>query len=133
MTINIISSSETKSFKLESLITPARQVIWIGQKSDAVYNTITVDSDDIFLCTISYDKGEGTWMLSSGQVRTHCSRGLKSDRSKACSVCRGCCGYIRTANPDYSLRQPKGKVVINGSPLSEGGIVLNEGDTISFE
>lgn len=132
MTVNIIHNGNTLPVELERLVTYARQVVWVGAPSDEVYNTITLPGVDTFQCSIAYDKTAGMWLLTDGQVRTHCSRGLKSDRSRACSMCKGCCGYIRTANPHYSLRQPSLPTLLNGHPLSEEGSLLTEGDTITF-
>lgn len=132
MNIKLVTDSEAMQLNLESLIIPVRQVIWIGRKDDAVYNTVHVDCEDTFLCSIAFAKDTGAWTLTNGQVRTHCPRGLRSYRSKACSACQGCCAYHRTANPDYSLRVPKSQTLINGNPVPEEGVLLCEGDTISF-
>lgn len=132
MNISILTEGEKKDVCLEQHITNARQVVWIGSQTPEVYNTITLANVDVFQCSVLYDKESGTWELMHGQVRTHCTRGLKSDRSRACSMCKGCCGYIRTANPDYSLRVPSTKTLLNGKVVSER-IILNEGDCISFE
>lgn len=131
ITINYNGSSET--YTLEDHITPQRSVIWIGGHDDAVYNTITIEGADTFQCSISFDKETAKWIASNGQVRTECPRGLKSDRSKACSVCRGCCVNIRIANPIYSLRTPQHPTLVNGKSLPNEGIILNESDIITIK
>ena len=44
-----------------------------------------------------------------------------------------CCVNVRTANPDYSLREPKSGLLVNGVPVTDDGIILKEDDAISFE
>lgn len=133
MNIKIIHNDTELSINPEQHITYARQVIWVGVRSTEVYNTISIEGLDTFQCTIAYNKSDNTWRLTRGQVRTHCARGLKSDRSRACSLCRGCCGYIHTANPDYSLRVPAMSTLLNGTPVPEEGMTLKDGDTIHFQ
>ncbi len=132
MNINIVTQSGTLPVALEQHINYARQVIWIGAKSEEVYNTITLEGVDLFQCSIAYDKETDTWSLTHGQYRTHCTRGLKSDRSRACSLCRGCCACLRTANPDYSLRIPSQATLLNGVAVNGEAVVLKEGDVIGF-
>lgn len=132
MNVTISYNGCSETITLENHITPQRSVIWIGGHDDAVYNTIIIEGADTFQCSISFDKETSNWIVSNGQVRTECPRGLKSDRSKACSLCRGCCVNIRTANPTYSLRIPQNTTLVNGEPLPKDGVVLNDNDIISI-
>lgn len=132
MTVKIEYQEISMLIELEKFITPVRQVIWIGAKDEGVYNTLHIDGVDVFQSSISYDRESQTWTLSNGQVRTHCTRGLKSDRSRACSLCRGCCAYVRTANPDYSRRMPNKITLLNGNSLPDEGVILKDEDVISF-
>lgn len=54
MKVCIVSGYDVRTLELESLITPARQVVWIGRGDEAVYNTMTVECEDVFLCSISF-------------------------------------------------------------------------------
>lgn len=132
MKITINNNGCSKTITLKDNITPQRPVIWIGAHDDAVYNTIIIDGSDTFQCSISFDKETAKWKVQNGQVRTECPRGLKSDRAKACSLCRGCCVNIRTANPTYSLRIPQNPTLLNGQPLPVEGVILNENDIITI-
>ncbi len=132
MQITIADNTKTTTITLEEHITPVRQVIWIGAKDDAVYNTIIIDTPDTYQCSITFDSATGVWTLRNGQVRTECPRGLKSNRMRACSVCPGCCINLHTANPTYSLRTPKRHTLINGAPIPADGIQLHDHDTISL-
>lgn len=132
MEIRIETSSGPVTIVPEQHITRSRQLIWIGAASEAVYNTIIIDGVDIFQCAIVPGDAPGTWFLKNGQIRTLCSRGLKSDRSKACTMCRGCCGYIHTASPDYSQRIPTVTTLLNGVSVSAEGTALADGDIITF-
>lgn len=133
MNIYITHNGKSESYALESLITPVRQVIWVGKSNEAIYNTVHVEGVDTFQCAITFDKGTGTWKLTHGQVRTECPRGLMSNRAKACSMCMGRCVNLRPANPTYSHRVPKIKTMLNGELVPEDGIVMNENDVISFQ
>lgn len=132
MNIYITHNGKTDNYALESLITPVRQVIWVGKHDEAVYNTVHVEGVDTFQCSISFDKEVGTWLLTNGQVRTECPRGLMSSRAKACSMCMGRCVNLRPANPTYSLRLPEVETLLNGESVPAEGALLAEGDTISF-
>lgn len=132
MKITISNNGGSETITLEDNITPQRPVIWIGAHDDAVYNTIIIEGADTFQCSISFDKETAKWKAHNGQVRTECPRGLKSDRSKACSLCRGCCVNIRTANPTYSLRTPQNPTFLNGKPLPKEGVILNDNDIITI-
>lgn len=133
MEIRIVSNNKTEWFSLEKYITPVRMVVWVGARSEEVYNTICVEGVDTYQCSITFDKATGAWMLSHGQVRTECPKGLKSDRAKACSLCRGCCVNVSTANPTYSLHTPKMKTLLNGKALGKEPIALSQSDCVSFE
>lgn len=132
MEINIQHKDGTLRIIPEQHISHARQVIWIGKNTDEVYNTITLEGCDTFQCSITYNKANDTWLLTDGQLRTLCPRGLKSNRSRACSMCRGCCGYIHTANPDYALRHPSFPTLLNGNTIPPDGVILKDGDTINI-
>lgn len=132
MNIHITNNGKTESLVLESLITPVRQVIWVGKHSETVYNTIHVEGIETFQCSITFDKEANTWLLTHGQVRTECPRGLMSNRAKACSMCMGRCVNPRPANPTYSLRMPTEETLLNGEAVPAEGALLTEGDTISF-
>lgn len=133
MKIAISHNGYSETFTLENHITPQRSVIWIGGHDDAVYNTITIEGADTFQCSISFDKETAKWKAFNGQIRTECPRGLKSDRSKACSLCRGCCVNIHPANPAYSLRTPQKETLVNGKPLSKEGVILSDNDIITIK
>lgn len=133
MEIKISINGRVENITLESHITPSRQVIWIGAPDERVYNTITLEGIDTYQCSIAFDHLTSTWTLTHGQTRTECPRGLLSDRSRACSMCRGCCVSVHTARPTYSLRTPRLTTILNGAPLGTSAIILTGGDTISFE
>lgn len=133
MNIYITNNDKTEGYALESLITPVRQVIWVGKQDETVYNTIHVEGVDTFQCSITYDRETEKWHLTNGQVRTECPRGLMSNRAKACSMCMERCVNLRPANPTYSLRLPKIKTMLNEEIVADAGCALNENDTISFQ
>lgn len=122
---------EDKEYELEPLVTAVRQTIWIGVATQGIYNTVTLTSGDTYQCTITHDRANDCWILTDGQVRTECPRGLKSSRSKACSACIGCCINSPIAQPTYSLRMPSSPTLLNGQPIPSEGVTLNEGDVIS--
>lgn len=122
---------EGKEYDLEPLVTAVRQTIWIGVATSGIYNTITLNVGDTYQCTITHDKATGDWILTNGQVRTECPRGLKSSRAKACSACIGCCINRPIAQPTYSQRTPSSPTLLNGHPIPTEGVPLHEGDAIS--
>ena len=133
MTITIIDKHlESHIFELEGCIAPFRKEIWIGGKDDKVYNTITIEGFDTFQCSILYNAEEKTWTIQEGQTRTECPKGLLSERSRACLMCRGCCVNPNTASPRYTLRIPKTPTLVNGKTIPLKGIRLVGEETISL-
>ena len=120
----------SREYALDSFLSRARTIITIGRMTDEAHNVIAVDDDtvDVFQC--QFTKGDDGWLVRLGQWRTECPKGIRPDRQHACSMCRGCCVNVRTANPTYSWRIPSVPLFVNGSPLSNDGIVLHDGDVL---
>ncbi len=122
-------STSKGEYVLEDFLSRTRTIITIGRQTDEAYNVIALDEDvDIFLCQLTHN--EDGWTLKSGQWRTECPKGIRSDLQHACSMCRGCCVNVRTANPKYSWRMPTVPATINGKTIPEEGVIVKEGDWI---
>lgn len=118
-------------FILEKMLSASRTIITIGRETDETYNVITTGGEgDMFQCQLT--RTEGEWLLRNGQWRTECPKGIRSRLQHACALCRGCCVNVRTANPTYSWRYPEKPTLLNGETIPEKGVVVKEGDVISF-
>ena len=128
MAITIIIGS--REYVLDSFLSRARTIITIGRMTDEAHNVIAVDDEqmDVFQCQVT--KGDEGWLLRLGQWRTECPKGIRSDRQHACSMCRGCCVNVRTANPTYSWRMPSVPMTVNDVPLTNEGVILKDGDIL---
>ena len=120
----------SREYVLDSFLSRARTIITIGRMTDEAHNVIAVDDDtvDVFQC--QFTKGDDGWLVRLGQWRTECPKGIRSDRQHACSMCRGCCVNVRTANPTYSWRMPSVPMTVNDVPLTNEGVILKDGDIL---
>ena len=123
-------SFNNPEYVLEDFLSRARTIVTIGRMTDEAHNVIAVDdvAMDVFQCQLT--KGDDGWRLRLGQWRTECPKGIRSDRQHACSMCRGCCVNVRTANPTYSWRIPSVPMTVNGEPLTNEGVILHDGDIL---
>ena len=117
-------------YVLEDLISQSRSMITIGRETDEAFNVITTGGHwGVFQC--QFNCTDSGWLLRNGQLRTECPKGIKSRLQHACRMCMGRCVNIRTANPRYSWRFPDHPTLLNGLPLSDGGVVVKDGNVIT--
>lgn len=89
MNITLTTPNHTYTFALEV------KVITIGRKCEEVWNAVAIDCESIseFQCQIQY--ADDKWIISNGQIRTECPKGLRSNRLIPCSFCMGRCVNLR--------------------------------------
>ena len=127
MTITI----QKHTYTLDNFLTAGRTIIFVGLKTEGVYNTITLNKEaDTFQCQLRYD-GQN-WLLSHGQYRADCEKALAIESDIPCHSCMSLCVSINVANPDYSWRKPERQTMLNGMPVTEDTI-LKRGDRIAFQ
>ena len=123
---------DEQPYVLEQLLSQERSLITLGRQSDKAYNVIAIDDEgvDTFQCQLSLC--EAGWKIQHGQWRTECPKGIRSRLQHACSLCMGRCVNTRPAHPTYSWRMPEKVALVNGTELTNDGVLLQQGDMIAL-
>jgi len=132
MKLEITTSAGVTTVELDALAEKYSHIVTIGRKCKEVWNSIAIEDESVdqFQCYIM--GAPGAWKLNHGQERTECPKGLMSSKLVPCNGCLGRCVNLSPGRPKYYLRTPDTPTLLNGSPVSEWGSNITEGDVVTF-